>query len=136
MSDSHTDLLSGTLEIAAERAGDVVGVVFDAFFSRSAAGFELMAHSDGPMRGRMFEGTIDLLLSEAAMAPDGYLDWELGNHLVAYGVTAAMYADYLAAVRETIQAACGADWGPPQSAAWDAKLGAIMDRVEAFEADR
>lgn len=136
MSPKELALLTATLELAAERAGDVVDDVFDAFFARSVAGSELMSHSDQPMRGRMFEGTIDLLLSDAAMAPDGYLDWELGNHLVAYGVTAAMYTDYLAAVRETVMAACGNDWGPPEAAAWNARLGAIMDRVEAFDAAR
>ncbi len=118
--------------LAAERAGDIVPAVFSDFFARSDAGAALMAHSDQPMQGRMFEGTVELLLSAEALAPGGYLDWELDNHLTAYGATLPMYLDYLAAVRDCVQQACGADWSDAFEAAWNARTGAIMARVEAF----
>lgn len=132
MSDATLEAIEASLSMAAERAGDIVPAVFARFFELSEAGTALMAHSDLPMQGRMFEGTVEMLLSAEALAPGGYLDWELDNHLTAYGATLPMYLDYLAAVRDTVQQACGADWSAAFAAAWDARTGGIMARVEAF----
>lgn len=123
-------VIDESLELWAE-SGDVVPDVFERFFARSAEARELMQHSDAHMQGRMFEGVLELLMSESHLGSGGYLEWELDNHIDAYAATAPMYDAFFSALLESVQLSLGAAWTPRIAAAWDQRIGRIMAQVHA-----
>ncbi len=129
--DEEQTAITASLELCAERSEDLVPPVFERFFAQDAAAHELMKHSDQPMQGRMFEGVLDLLLTDEHLVPGGYLDWELDNHLDAYAATPAMYRSFLDAIVDVVRETVGAEWSDTFAAAWDARIDRIMARVDA-----
>ena len=123
------------LEIVAERVGDISPGVYERFFARSEAGRRLMGHSDEYMRGRMLEQVLDLLFDDQHLEPGAYLEWELENHIDAYGATPSMYRDFFAAFVAEIEAALGADWGDVHQSAWNQRVEAILQVVADYEAN-
>ena len=93
-----------------------------------------MQHSDLHMQGRMFESVLDLLMNDELFGEDGYLDWELDNHLVAYAATPGMYQSFFDAIVEVVEGSLGIDWSDRYANAWQARVDKIMDRVNAFSA--
>ena len=130
------EVLVESLEICAERAGDIVPAVFADFFQRDEGARQLMEHSDQLMQGRMFESVLDLLMNDELFAADGYLDWELDNHLVAYAATPGMYQSFFDSIVKAMQEGLGEDWNDRYADAWHKRIGKIMDRVKHFSEDK
>ena len=126
-------LLNETLEIAAERAGDLVPAVYERFFNADTEAHALMRHSDDTMQGRMFEGVLELLMTDEHLGAGGYLDWELDNHLVAYQATPGMYRSFLDAVVSAVRDALGSDWQPGFEEAWQQRVSRILTQVDAHK---
>ena len=95
-----------------------------------------MAHSDQYMRGRMFEEVVALLLSDSQFGPGRYLDWELGNHMNAYKVTAVMYETFFQVTKEIVRAGVGSDWNASDQAAWQFRIDLVMSQVLNLSASR
>ena len=123
--------IARSLEICAERAGDIVPTVFERFFAADAQAHSLMAHSDQMMQGRMLESTLELLMSSDQLGPGNYLEWELDNHIDAYAVTPGMYRSFFDSLLSVVQEGVGADWDDGYAGAWQQRLDSILAQVDA-----
>jgi hypothetical protein len=130
--DANIALVNADLERVATTHGDLTETVYARFFDTSPESEALLCHTDSSMQGRMLQQTLELLLSDEHLAPGGYLDWELDNHLIGYRVTRSMYQAFMETLCDVIVS--GAP--PPTAAAWRARSQQIMHRIDAFEARR
>ncbi|MBT7334249.1 MAG: globin [Gammaproteobacteria bacterium] len=129
--DKSASVVVQTLEVCAQKLGDITPLVFEQFFRLSPDGYALLEHSDESMQGRMFEAVIDLLMNDEALVPGGYWDWELDNHFNAYRVTPQMYQAFFIATQAVVRGAFGAAWTTQETRAWAIKLEQLMSRVNA-----
>ena len=88
-----------------------------------------MGHSDEPMRGRMLEQTIELLMDGELQGPGNYFRWEIANHLSAYGVSADMYTAYFQALGDELREALGEDWHASFEKGWDLRIADLLQEV-------
>ena len=122
--------LHRSLELAAERGGDVYPAIYDAYFARCAGSRDLMQLTDIYMRGRMLDSLFELLLADDIAEQFAYLRFETKNHST-WGVQSHMYDNLLTAVRDVVRAACAGDWTPTMAVAWDARIAAIVAEIRA-----
>jgi hypothetical protein len=122
------DDLHESLELATEH-GDLTDLIYAKFFDTCPSANELMSHSDQHMRGRMLEQTFELLMDDALNGTGSYFEWEIDNHLQAYGVQADMYAAFLEAVRVAVKDAAGAGWQPRHEQAWAARINSLLEEL-------
>ena len=132
-SDEEIEQISLSLALYAERIGDMVPFVYDRFFDLDKNAKALMAYSDEHMRGRMFASVLELFMSDEHLDAGGYLDWELDNHLRAYGVTPAMYETFFESVVTTLSEGLGDEWTETSSQAWQGRVARIMEHVKGYE---
>ena len=132
-SDEEIEQISLSLALYAERIGDMVPFVYDRFFELDKNAKTLMAYSDEHMRGRMFASVLELFMSDEHLDAGGYLDWELDNHLHAYGATPAMYETFFESVVTTLAEGLADDWSERWSQAWRGRLARIMEHVRGYE---
>lgn len=133
-SEQAIDIVMEDLEAIAQSHGDIVPLVYERFFAISEDGRSLMGHSDVHMQGRMFEQVLELLMSDEHFGPGAYLDWELENHLDAYGATPPMYAAFFDAVVAVASTCMGERWREVNRAAWAQRVEAIVAGVTRYEA--
>ena len=129
---SEIALISDSLELYAERHGDMAPHIYERFFELNPDAAALMEYSDEYMRGRMFASMIELFLSDEHLEPGGYLTWELKNHIKAYSATTAMYESLFQSMRDVFDNDLGADWRPEWQEAWESRIGRIMKHVKQF----
>lgn len=120
--------LHDSLELAAERGGDIYPAVFDAYFARCAGSRDLMQMTDIYMRGRMLDSVFSLLLADDVAQQLAYLRFETKSH-ASWGVQLHMYENLLTAVRDTVRTICGPNWTPAMAAQWDARIGALLEEI-------
>jgi hemoglobin-like flavoprotein len=121
--------ITESLEICAACGEDIVPAVFEQFFAADPQARALMQYSDRHMQGRMMEATLDLFLSEKHLGPGNYLDWELDNHLIAYGATPNMYRSLFASIVDVVRELAGTGWKGEHQEAWQARIERIMEQV-------
>ena len=119
-----------SLEVAAERGGDICPAIYDAYFARCAGSRDLMQLTDIYMRGRMLDSLFELLLADDVAEQFAYLRFETKNH-ASWGVKLHMYETLLTAVRDTVRDVCAADWTPAMAAQWEARIGALLAEIGA-----
>ena len=102
--------ITQAFELLAEQDVDLLEPFYRRFFQLCPEALILMGHSDEPMRGRMLEQTIELLMDSELQGPGNYFRWEIANHLSAYGVSAEMYAAYFQALGDELSEALGEAW--------------------------
>jgi hypothetical protein len=124
------DPILTAFELAAERAGDITADIYRRYYARCPEAASVMSHADPYMQGRMMEEVLNLMMSDPADLPEGYLTFETANH-ASYGVVLGMYPDLLESVRDAVRDAAGADWSDACAAAWDARLAALIERIRA-----
>ncbi len=129
----YHDLIMTSLEITAERAGDITQTVCERFFSKCPDSRELMAHIDLGVQGRMIEEVMRLLMVPDSHTQSGYLEFEIKTHR-AYGVRMEMYANLLSAVEETVETALGELWNEEFRDAWQRRLGALTEEISLHTA--
>ena len=129
------DLISDSLELYAQRHGDMAPRVYECFFELNPEAAALMEYSDEYMRGRMFASMLELFLSDEHLAPGGYLAWELENHIKAYSATTAMYESLFQSILTVLQTDLGADLRTEWKAAWSSRLTRIMSHVTVVSRD-
>ena len=125
------DTVTRGLTICADRLGDIVPTVYERFFALSDEGRQLMGHSDQYMRGRMFEEVLELFMSDEPFGPNGYLDWELRNHLDAYNAKPSMYEALFEAITQIVRESVGSGWTDRDTSAWQDRVDRIMDQVNS-----
>jgi hypothetical protein len=125
-------LISDSLELYAERHGDMAPRVYERFFELNREAAALMEYSDEHMRGRMFASMVELFLSDEHLGPGGYLDWELENHIKAYSATTAMYESLFQSMRDVLDKDLGKDWRPEWQHAWSSRIARILQQVKQF----
>jgi len=122
--------LHRSLEIAAERGGDIYPAIYEAYFARCDGSHELMRLTDIYMRGRMLDSLFELLLAEDVTAQFAYLRFETKNHS-GWGVQTHMYENLLTAVRDTVQGICGRDWTDAMAAQWQTRIDDLRREIHA-----
>ena len=125
-------LISDSLELYAERHGDMAPRVYERFFELNREAAALMEYSDEHMRGRMFASMVELFLSDEHLGPGGYLDWELENHIKVYSATTAMYESLFQSMRDVLDKDLGTDWRPEWQHAWSSRIARILQQVRQF----
>jgi hemoglobin-like flavoprotein len=125
-------LISDSLELYAERHGDMAPRVYERFFELNPEAGALMEYSDEYMRGRMFASMLELFLSDEHLGPGGYLDWELENHIKAYSATTAMYESLFQSMRDVLEKGLGTEWRSEWQEAWASRVARIVKQVTQF----
>jgi hemoglobin-like flavoprotein len=125
-------LISDSLELYADRHGDMAPRVYERFFELNPEAAALMEYSDEHMRGRMFASMVELFLSDEHLGPGGYLDWELENHIKAYSATTAMYESLFQSMCDVLDKDLVTEWRPDWQEAWTNRIDRIMAQVRQF----
>ena len=115
---------------------DITAAVYAQFFATDPAAHGLMGHSDEPMRGRMLDEVLLLLMSEPTQENARALQWEVDNHLLAYGVQPDMYEGFFKAVKDAVQGALADAWLPEHEQAWNDRITQLHNTVLAQAAKR
>ena len=126
---SDIAVISESLSFCDDRIGDITPLVYQRFFEIDASAASLMEHSDEHMRGRMFASVLEFFLSDDPFESDGFLAWELDNHVNAYSVTRTMYESLFKAFFEIIREALGGAWCADFECAWTNRIARIMTEV-------
>ena len=113
-------LIERSLEIAAERSGDLTASVYARLF-RERPELEAMfvMDTDGAVRGEMLSRVFDAILDfigDRAYAQN-WINAEATTH-EGYLVPRADFVRFFEIVGETVRDACGADWNAETALAW------------------
>ena len=126
---SDIAVISESLSLCDDRIGDITPLVYQRFFELDASAASLMEYSDEHMRGRMFASVLELFLSDDPFENDGFLAWELDNHVTAYSVTKGMYESLFKAFIEVVKETLGEAWSIDFEDAWTHRIARIMTEV-------
>ena len=126
---SDIAVISESLSLCDDLIGDITPLVYQRFFELDASAARLMEYSDEHMRGRMFASVLELFLSDDPFEKDGFLAWELDNHVTAYSVTKGMYESLFKAFIDVVKDSLGEAWSPEVAGAWTARTARIMTEV-------
>ena len=127
---SDIAVISESLSLCDDLIGDITPLVYQRFFELDASAARLMEYSDEHMRGRMFASVLELFLSDDPFEKDGFLAWELDNHVTAYSVTKGMYESLFKAFIDVVKDSLGEAWSPEVATAWTARTARIMTEVK------
>ena len=130
---SDIAVISESLSLCDDLIGDITPLVYQRFFELDASAARLMEYSDEHMRGRMFASVLELFLSDDPFEKDGFLAWELDNHVTAYSVTTTMYESLFKAFIDVVKDSLGEAWSPEVATAWTARTARIMTEVKCRE---
>lgn len=124
----HVAALEASLDLAVARAGDPQAAIYARLFARHPGmEREFWRDASGRIRGEMLARSFEMLLDLAAPhAPDGgwggaFLGTEAVTH-DAYGISRAVFADFVPIIASVIADACGDDFTPAMAAAWELVL--------------
>lgn len=124
------DLISTNFEMAAEIGGDLAPAIYANYFARCPGSQALMSHIDDIVRGKMLEEVYRLLMLSDYSGEQGYLNFEMKNHKLAYSVEAHMYGNLLAAILDTVRDAIGDQWQPSFEAAWQQRINDLTLEIQ------
>ncbi|HEY1926671.1 MAG TPA: globin [Caulobacteraceae bacterium] len=125
-----------SLEIAAERGGDLTPIVYGRLFKLQPE-MEALFWRDttgsikGEMLMRVFEAILDFI------GPRRFADLMIGTEVVThagYDVPPDVFATFFGLVAEIVEEVCGPDWSPAMADAWRRTLADLDDYV--VHADR
>ena len=128
-SQSDIAMISESLTLCGDYLEDITPHVYGRFFELDASAASLMEYSDEHMRGRMFASVLELFLSNDPFDSDGFLAWELDNHVSAYSVTKDMYKNLFKAFIEVVEETLGDAWCADLERAWSNRIAKIMTEV-------
>lgn len=128
-SQSDLAIISESLTLCGDCLEDITPHVYRRFFELDASAASLMEYSDEHMRGRMFASVLELFLSDDPFESDGFLAWELDNHVSSYSVTKSMYESLFKAFFEVAEETLGEDWSADFERAWTNRIARIMTEV-------
>jgi hemoglobin-like flavoprotein len=121
---AHAEAVELSLEVAAERAGDLTTRVYEVLFERQPE-MKLLFWRDtsgaikGEMLMRVFEAILDFV--RARQYADHLIQCEVVTH-AGYDVPPKVFATFFGLVAEVVQEACGDAWTPAMTQAWKVTL--------------
>ena len=124
MSSAGAEHVTASLEIAAERAGDLTDNIYKrlfAYFPGTEALF--IMDRDGAVRGNMLSHAFTTILDfigERRYAHN-FISSEIVTH-IGYEVPPDAFASFFTVMRDEIRAACGPLWSPEMEHAWQRLL--------------
>ena len=121
---AHAQAIELSLEVAAERAGDLTNAVYDLLFDRQPEMKALFwRDTGGSIRGemlmRVFEAILDFI-GERKYA-DHLIQCEVVTH-AGYDVPPNVFCTFFPIVAEVVQGACGDGWTDAMAQAWRTTL--------------
>jgi hemoglobin-like flavoprotein len=121
---AFADAIEASLEIAAERGGDLTEIVYDRLFTRQPEMKALFwRDTSGSIKGemlmRVFEAVLDFI--RRRQFADHMIRTEVVTH-AGYDVPPAVFATFFVLVAEVVQEACGPAWTDAMAAAWQVTL--------------
>jgi hemoglobin-like flavoprotein len=127
--------IEASLELAAERGGDLAPRVYERLFAREPAMQALFwRDGNGAIKGEMlakvFEAIFDFI------GPRAYAHHLIETEVVThegYEVPRAVFATFFGIVAEVVRETCGDDWTPAMDAGWKRTL-ADLDHYVAQRA--
>ncbi|HWA31064.1 MAG TPA: globin [Rhizomicrobium sp.] len=123
-----------SLELAAERAGDITPLVYDKLFARHPDMLPLFVRDKtGQVRGEMLARTIDVILdvTNGNAYGENFVRCEVVTH-DGYGVPRDVFPAFFEAIADTLREILGPDWSSDMARAWTALLlrfNALCDRT-------
>lgn len=129
------DPILASLEVVAERAGDISPLVYERFLAADTEAAELMLHTDEHMRGRMFQVVVEFLVSGESAEERDYLAWEIENHRDAYFATVPMYESFFQCFVAVVKETLGESWDEAIESAWQRRTRSVIDLVSELHAD-
>jgi hemoglobin-like flavoprotein len=116
--------IEASLEIAAERGGDLSPQVYERLFARQPEMRALFwRDTSGAIKGEMlakvFEAILDFI-GDRRYA-DNLIETEVVTH-EGYDVPRTVFATFFGIVEEVVRETCAADWTPAMGAAWQRTL--------------
>jgi len=127
---STQDSIMASLEIVAEKCGDVNKAIYERYFQKSPDSEELMSHIDHLVRGKMMEEVMRLLMLEDTAAEDEYLLFEMKTHEQAYSVIQSMYASLLTSIWEIVREGAADDWTEDFESAWQERIATLSEALQ------
>ncbi len=114
------EAIEKSLEIAAERGGDLTPVVYEQLFQRHPDMKPLFWRDKndaikGEMLMRTFEAILDFI--GPRQFADHLIKTEVVNH-AGYDVPPNVFATFFGLIAEVVKETCGADWSPAMESAW------------------
>ena len=128
---AHARAIEASLEVAAERGGDLTAPVYALLFSRQPHMEALFCRDkDGSIRGemlmRVFEALLDFI-GERRYAGN-MIQCEVITH-EGYDVPREVFATFFDVVAQVVREACGPDWTEAMDEAWRRTLADMDDYV-------
>lgn len=124
------DLVTETLEIAAELKGDITPLIYTRYFERCPGSEALMSHIDELVRGKMMVEVYRLVMLDDYSDEAAYLTFEVNNHALAYSVEPNMYNNLLTSLMDTVAEVLGDQWTQAMVDAWEDRLEALTREIE------
>ncbi|MEX2489891.1 MAG: globin [Pseudomonadales bacterium] len=126
---TETDLIMKSLEMTAEKTGDITPMVYENYFNACNGSRDLMEHVDPMAKGKMLEEVLVLLTGTDPAADEHYIKFEVTTHK-GYGVVPHMYRNLFEAVRQTVRHSLGAQWNSDFASAWDHRIEYLLSEIE------
>lgn len=116
--------IEASLQLAAERGGDLAGAVYARLFARQPQMQALFwRDANGAIKGEMLAKVFEAILD--FIGPRSYahnlIETEVVTH-EGYDVPRAVFATFFGVVREVVAETCGAGWTGAMDAAWTRML--------------
>jgi hemoglobin-like flavoprotein len=116
--------IEASLELAAERGGDLAPRVYERLFAREPAMRALFwRDGDGAIKGEMLAKVFEAILD--FIGPRTYAHHLIETEVVThegYDVPRSVFATFFGIVKEVVRETCGEDWTPAMDAAWKRML--------------
>ena len=124
MKETNADAIIASLEVAAERRGDLTDAAFTRLFAAKPEMAALFARdTNGAIKGEMLARVFEMILDYVG---DGaYAAGMIRNEVVtqqAYDVPADVFPLFFDAVAEALREEAAEAWTPAMSRAWDSLL--------------
>ena len=130
---SDAQLIEASLELTAERAGDIGSAVYARFFERFPEGRSLFRVVDATQPphgcGQMLFEVLSLLQDNAQNKPyvASYMA-DIGAEHAGFGVMGhATYAEFLQALMDVVAGALGDHWNAAYQAAWSRQTAGLLN---------
>jgi hemoglobin-like flavoprotein len=117
---TDAEIILDSLDTLATREGDPAAAVYARLFKAHPEFEQLfLMDTDGGVRGSMLQQGFECLIdaAEGGNMAAVLLSAERVNH-ESYGVPENLFDAFFVAIRDTVQAAMGADWSSEADAAW------------------
>jgi len=123
------DFVVESLELVAERSGDITPLIYKRYFERCPDSEVVISHLDEVTMGKMMDEVYRLLMVSDYVTESEYLNWEIANHESAYDVQPHMHNELFTAILEVVREALGLDWNTVIADAWETRCDNLQHEI-------